>query len=58
MGNVLSIMLSYRLYKESKKEALFCKKRKYGDFLKECEDILNKNQKINDFEKDKISKIE
>ena len=58
MGNVLSIMLSYRLYKESKERALCCKKRKYGDFLKECGEVLNKNQNIDESEKDKFGKIE
>ena len=58
MGNVLSIMLSYRLYKESKERALCCKKRKYGDFLKECKYVLSKNEKIDDIEKERIGKIE
>ena len=58
MGNVLSIMLSYRFYKESKDRALCCKKRKYSDFLKECEEVLNKNKNIDDFKKDKLDKIE
>lgn len=56
MGNVLPIMLSYRLYKESKDRALCCKKRKYGDFLKECGEVLNKN--LDESEKDKLGKIE
>ena len=51
-------MLSYRLYKESKDRVLCCKKRKYSDFLKECKEILNKNETYNDFEKTKLDKIE
>lgn len=58
MGNVLSIMLSYRLYKESKNRDLCYRKRKYSDFLLDCEEILNKKQNIDDFEKDKLGKIE
>ena len=56
MGNVLSIMLSYRFYKESKEKAICCKKRKYSDFLMECNDILHTNV-CND-EKNKLVKIE
>jgi hypothetical protein len=40
----------------SKDRALCCKKRKYGDFLKECGEVLNKN--LDESEKDKLGKIE
>ena len=56
MGNVLSIMISYRMYKENRDRNLCYKKRKYSDFLKECEDILKHNNY--DIEKGKIVKIE
>lgn len=56
MGNVLSIILSYRFYKESKERAIYCKKRKYSDFLMECNDILHTN--VCDDAKSKLVKIE
>jgi len=42
MGNVLSIMLSYRMYKDAVKLKCCCKKKEnnYGDFLKDCEHLL------------------
>ncbi len=43
MGNVLSIMLSYRLYKETKNKNFCCKNQKYSDFLKECDEILRED---------------
>jgi hypothetical protein len=58
MGNVLSIMQSYRLYKENKDRALYSKKRKYCDFLKECKEVLNKNQNIDENKNHKLGKIE
>jgi hypothetical protein len=56
MGNVLSIMLSYKLYKDHAEKSRCCKKRKYSDFLLDCRDFLkNENtEKINDFQMHKI----
>ena len=46
MGNVLSIMLSYRMYKDAVKLKCCFKKKEnnYGDFLKECEHLLGKGK--------------
>lgn len=54
MGNVLSIMLSYRLYKETKDKDFCCEKQKYSDFLKECDEILRDDISL----KSKINKTE
>ena len=55
MGNVLSIMLSYRMYKNAKKGCCCKKIEKYYDFL--VDDITIKFSELN-LEKEGLVKIE
>ena len=55
MGNVLSIMLSYRIYKNAKKSCCCKKIEKYYDFL--VDDVVIKFSELN-LEKRELLKIE